>query len=127
MTLVCPRYNYSVSQVLIKKDDQEDIIGRCIQQSGPFVLKDQHETIRVSCADPNLGVTFELNNVVKADEGRYRCLISTEYGVEIFTYEVTVLAQGECLSRYGHLICFQTFTVLWALSGVLDACTKQPL
>ncbi|XP_076146957.1 CD226 antigen isoform X1 [Alosa pseudoharengus] len=100
LTVVCPIYNYTVSEdfiseVLIRKDDQEHIIGRCILQDGTYVLKDQHETIPVNCADPHLGVTFELNNLIIADEGRYRCLMSTEHGVEIFTYQLTVHSQDE--------------------------------
>ncbi|XP_048122885.1 CD226 antigen isoform X10 [Alosa alosa] len=100
LTVVCPIYNYTVSEdfiseILIRKDDQEHIIGRCILQDGTYVLKDQHETIPVNCADPHLGVTFELNNLIIADEGRYRCLMSTEHGVEIFTYQLTVHSQDE--------------------------------
>ncbi|XP_062377820.1 CD226 antigen isoform X2 [Sardina pilchardus] len=100
LTVVCPIYKYSasedqISEVLIRKDDQEDIIGRCVRQDGVYVLKDQHETIPVYCADPTLGMAFELNNLLVADDGRYRCLMSTEHGVEIFTIQLTVQSQDE--------------------------------
>ncbi|XP_063062762.1 CD226 antigen isoform X2 [Engraulis encrasicolus] len=89
LTIVCPHHNYSVMHALIKKDENETV-GRCTMQAGALVAEDLHEGIQMNCADPILGVTFDLNNVAESDQGLYQCLLTTEDGVEITNYLLTV-------------------------------------
>lgn len=103
LTISCNHeHRGTVSKVILEwmaQGQSWGVIGACEKLGGGVVVEDFSDRVRVSCTN-SLVVNLHLTGVQQQDSGFYRCIFSTDSGVQITTVMLTVPLPGTKTGRH---------------------------